>query len=49
MLPLIYTTPAYTIIFVSLIVLSRVPEIIRASMWRPERDPTARNEDRGSL
>lgn len=49
MLPLLYTAPAYTITFVSVIVLSRVPEIIRASRWRPQRDPTARKVDRGSL
>jgi protein-S-isoprenylcysteine O-methyltransferase Ste14 len=49
MLPLIYTTPAYTIIFVGVIVITRIPEIIRANRWRPERDPTARQADRGSL
>jgi protein-S-isoprenylcysteine O-methyltransferase Ste14 len=49
MLPLIYTTPAYTITFVSVIVITRVPEIIRANRWRPERDPTVRQADRGSL
>lgn len=49
MLPLIYTTPAYTVTFVGVIVLSRVPEVIRASRWRPQRDPTARQVDRGSL
>lgn len=51
MLPLIYTTPAYTIAFVGLIVLSRIPETILL-MWRSQRsgrDPTARKEDRGSL
>jgi protein-S-isoprenylcysteine O-methyltransferase Ste14 len=52
MLPLIYTTPVYTIIFVSIIVITRIPEIIRAA-WlrsqRAQRDPTARQEDRGSL
>jgi protein-S-isoprenylcysteine O-methyltransferase Ste14 len=49
MLPLIYTTPVYTITFVGLIVLTRVPEILSASRWRPQRDPTTRQEDRGSL
>ena len=49
MLPLIYKTPAYTIAFVSVIVITRVPEIISASRWRPQRDPTALQEDRGSL
>jgi protein-S-isoprenylcysteine O-methyltransferase Ste14 len=49
MLPLIYTTPAYTIIFVGVIVITRLPEVIRANRWRPERDPTARQVDRGSL
>jgi protein-S-isoprenylcysteine O-methyltransferase Ste14 len=49
MLPLIYTAPAYTITFVSVIVVSRVPEIICASRWRPQRDPTARQVDRGSF
>ncbi len=50
MLPLIYTTPAYTIAFVGIIVISRVPEIISASRWRPKRDdPTARKADRGSF
>ncbi len=48
-LPLIYTTPAYTITFVSVIVLTRIPEVIRASRWRPQRDPTARTVDRGSF
>jgi protein-S-isoprenylcysteine O-methyltransferase Ste14 len=49
MLPLIYTTPAYTITFIGVIVMTRIPEIIRASRWRPQRDPTAHTEDRGSL
>jgi protein-S-isoprenylcysteine O-methyltransferase Ste14 len=49
MLPLIYTTPAYIITFVSVIVISRVPEIISANRWRPQRDPTARQVDRGSF
>jgi protein-S-isoprenylcysteine O-methyltransferase Ste14 len=49
MLPLIYTTPAYTIAFVSLIVITRVTEVISASRWRPQRDPTARQVDRGSF
>jgi protein-S-isoprenylcysteine O-methyltransferase Ste14 len=48
MLPLIYTTPAYTIAFVSAVVLSRVPETILL-LWRSRRDPTARQEDGGSL
>jgi hypothetical protein len=42
MLPLIYTTPAYTIFFVGIIVITRVPEIIRANRWRPLHDPSAR-------
>jgi protein-S-isoprenylcysteine O-methyltransferase Ste14 len=41
--------PAYTIAFVSVIVITRIPEVIRANRWRPERDPTARQADRGSL
>ena len=52
MLPLIYTTPAYTIAFVSVVVLSRIPETIllaRRSQRRSEHDPTARQADRGSL
>jgi protein-S-isoprenylcysteine O-methyltransferase Ste14 len=49
MLPLIYTAPAYIITFVSVIVISRVPEIISANRWRPQRDPTARTADRGSF
>jgi protein-S-isoprenylcysteine O-methyltransferase Ste14 len=49
MLPLIYTAPAYTIVFVGVIVITRVPEIISASRWRPKRDPTARQVDRGSF
>lgn len=49
MLPLIYTTPAYIITFVSVIVFTRVPEVISASRWRPQRDPNARPADRGSL
>ena len=49
MLPLIYTTPAYTITFVGVIVITRVPEVIRANRWRPQHDPTARQADRGSL
>ncbi|HEV2457716.1 MAG TPA: isoprenylcysteine carboxylmethyltransferase family protein, partial [Ktedonobacterales bacterium] len=49
MLPLIYTTPAYTITFVGVIVLTRIPEIISASRWRPQRDPSARQVDRGSF
>lgn len=49
MLPLIYTTPAYTIAFVVIVVISRVPEIISANRWRPQRDPNARQVDRGSI
>jgi protein-S-isoprenylcysteine O-methyltransferase Ste14 len=49
MLPLIYTAPAYIITFVGVIVISRIPEIISASRWRPQRDPTARQVDRGSF
>ncbi|HEV7129836.1 MAG TPA: isoprenylcysteine carboxylmethyltransferase family protein [Ktedonobacterales bacterium] len=49
MLPLIYTAPAYIITFVCVIVISRVPEVISAARWRPQRDPTARQVDRGSL
>lgn len=49
MLPLIYTAPAYTITFVGVIVISRVPEIINANRWRPQRDPTAHQVDRGSF
>jgi protein-S-isoprenylcysteine O-methyltransferase Ste14 len=48
MLPLIYTTPAYTIAFVSVVVISRIPETILL-LWRSRHDPTARKEDRGSL
>jgi protein-S-isoprenylcysteine O-methyltransferase Ste14 len=48
-LPLIYTAPAYTIAFVGVIVISRVPEIIGASRWRSRRDPTARQVDGGSF
>ena len=48
MLPLIYTTPAYTIAFVSVVVLSRIPETILLAR-RSRRDPTARPADRGSL
>jgi protein-S-isoprenylcysteine O-methyltransferase Ste14 len=48
MLPLIYTTPAYTIAFVGVVVLSRIPETILL-LWRSRHDPTARKEDRGSL
>jgi protein-S-isoprenylcysteine O-methyltransferase Ste14 len=49
MLPLIYTEPAYAILFVGVIVLTRVPEVIRATRLRSQRDPTERKEDRGSL
>ena len=49
MLPLLYTTPTYTITFVVVIVVTRIPEIIRASRWQPQRDPTARKDDRGSF
>lgn len=49
MLPLIYTTPAYTIAFVVVVVITRIPEVISASRWRPQRDPTARKADRGSI
>ena len=49
MLPLIYTTPAYTIAFVVVVVVTRIPEVISASRWRPQRDPTARKADRGSI
>ena len=49
MLPLIYTTPAYIITFVSVIVLSRASEAIGLSWRRSQRDPTARQADRGSL
>jgi protein-S-isoprenylcysteine O-methyltransferase Ste14 len=48
MLPLIYTTPAYTIAFVSVVVLSRIPETILLAR-RSRSDPTARKADRGSL
>ncbi|MFI5283413.1 MAG: hypothetical protein ACHQ0J_09820 [Candidatus Dormibacterales bacterium] len=48
-LPLIYTSPGYTITFVAVIVISRVPEVIGASRWRSRRDPTARQVDRGSF
>jgi hypothetical protein len=48
MLPLIYTMPAYTIAFVSVVVVSRIPEIILLQ-WRSRHDPTARKEDGGSL
>ncbi len=48
MLPLIYTTPAYTIAFVGVVVISRIPETILL-LWRSRHDPTARKEDRGSL
>ena len=43
-----YTTPAYTIAFVSAVVLSRIPETILL-LWRSRHDPTARKADRGSL
>ena len=49
MLPLIYTAPAYSITFVSVIVLSRASEAIGLSWRRSQRDPTARQADRGSL
>jgi protein-S-isoprenylcysteine O-methyltransferase Ste14 len=49
MLPLIYTTPVYTFAFVGVIVITRIPEVIRTNLWRPQRDPTARKADRGSL
>jgi protein-S-isoprenylcysteine O-methyltransferase Ste14 len=49
MLPLIYTTPIYTIIFVGVIVITRIPETIRAYWLRSQGDPTARQVDRGSL
>ncbi len=49
MLPLIYTAPAYIITFVGVIVITRVPEIIGASRWRSQRDPAARQVDRGSF
>ncbi|HLW00211.1 MAG TPA: isoprenylcysteine carboxylmethyltransferase family protein [Ktedonobacterales bacterium] len=49
MLPLIYTTPAYIITFVSVIVLSRASEAIGIYWRRSQRDPTARQADRGSL
>jgi protein-S-isoprenylcysteine O-methyltransferase Ste14 len=49
MRPLIYTAPAWIIAFVGIIVITRVPEIISASRWRPQRDPNARTADRGSL
>ncbi|MGO8948698.1 MAG: methyltransferase family protein [Ktedonobacterales bacterium] len=49
MLPLIYTTPAYTIVLVSVIVITRIPETILLFWRRSQHDPTARQEDRGSL
>lgn len=50
MLPLIYTTPAYIVTFVGIIVITRIPEIISSYRWRPQRgDPTARKADRGSF
>ena len=36
-------------LFVGVIVITRVPEVIRANRWRPQHDPTARQVDRGSL
>ena len=48
MLPLIYTTTAYTFTFVSVVILSRIPETILLAR-RFQRDPTARPVDRGSL
>ncbi len=48
MLPLIYTTPAYTTAFVGVVVLSRIPETILLAR-RSRHDPTARKADRGSL
>lgn len=49
MLPLIYMTPAYIITFVSVIIISRVSETIGIYWRRSQRDPTARQADRGSL
>jgi protein-S-isoprenylcysteine O-methyltransferase Ste14 len=49
MLPLIYTMPAYTVLFVGVIVITRVPEVIRATRLHSQRDPTEHKEDRGSL
>lgn len=49
MLPFIYTTPAYIITFVSVIVISRVSEAIGIYWRRSKRDPAARQADRGSL
>lgn len=46
MLPLPYTTPAYTVTFVTIIVITRVREIIVAQRWRSQSDPTARRADR---
>ncbi len=49
MLPLIFTTPLYTTIFVVVIVCSRIPEAVSTSWWRSHRGPTAQEKDRGSL
>ena len=49
MFPLIYTTPAYTIAFIGIIVITRIPEVIGSFLWRPHRDPTVRQVDRGSF
>ena len=49
MLPLMYTTPAYTIAFVAVIVITRVPEIIASYRFRSQHDPSARQVDRGSF
>lgn len=49
MLPLIYTMPPYTIVFVSVVVITRAPETILLFWRRSQHDPTMRQEDRGSL
>lgn len=49
MLPLIYTTPAYTIAFVGVVVASRIPEVILLSGRTSRREADAHKEDRGSL
>jgi protein-S-isoprenylcysteine O-methyltransferase Ste14 len=49
MRPLVYTVPAYTIAFVIAVLIWYVPERIGSFWLRSSRDPTARQQDRGSF
>jgi protein-S-isoprenylcysteine O-methyltransferase Ste14 len=48
MRPLVFSVPPYTIAFAIAVLIWYVPERIGSFWWRSSRDPTARQQDRGS-